>query len=199
MYTQPGGLTGHVMLLIMFFIYTSAHISIRQQCFEAFNFTHHLAILFLLGLYTHSSGCFVRGALPDQSVTCLGYNSWQWTIWGGIAYLVERILREARSRRDTRLVSALMHPSGVVELRFVKPTFKYKAGQWLFLNIPAISKTQWHPFTISSAPDDPYVSCHIRQVGDWTRYVEATADATRASSSLHAQCIGRLLGLHTYS
>ena len=26
----------------------------------------------------------------------------------------------------------------------------------------------WHQFTITSAPEDPYVSVHIRQVGDWT-------------------------------
>ena len=26
-----------------------------------------------------------------------------------------------------------------------------------------------HQFTITSAPEDPYVSVHIRQVGDWTR------------------------------
>lgn len=64
-----------------------------------------------------------------------------------------------------------MHPSGAMELRFSKPSFKYKAGQWLFLNVPDVSTFQWHPFTISSAPDDPYVSCHIRQVGDWTQCV----------------------------
>ena len=55
-----------------------------------------------------------------------------------------------------------------MELRIVKPSFKYVPGQWLFVNIPEVSKWQWHPFTITSAPEDPYVSLHIRQVGDWT-------------------------------
>ena len=50
-----------------------------------------------------------------------------------------------------------------------KPSMKYKAGQWLFLNVPSISRGQWHPFTITSCPFDPYVSVHVRQVGDWTR------------------------------
>ncbi|KAG6898062.1 hypothetical protein C0992_006540 [Termitomyces sp. T32_za158] len=58
---------------------------------------------------------------------------------------------------------------GAMELRIVKPSFKYTAGQWLFVQIPEISRFQWHPFTITSAPEDPYVSVHIRQVGDWTR------------------------------
>lgn len=46
---------------------------------------------------------------------------------------------------------------------------KYVAGQWLYLTVPSVSKYQWHPFTISSAPDDPYISVHIRQAGDFTR------------------------------
>lgn len=41
-YTQPGGFTGHVMLLIMLLMYTTAHQSIRKVCFEAFWWTHHL-------------------------------------------------------------------------------------------------------------------------------------------------------------
>ncbi|GAA6019835.1 hypothetical protein JCM10207_003715 [Rhodosporidiobolus poonsookiae] len=168
MYTQPGGFTGHVMLLLMFFIYTTAHHKIREHAFESFIYTHGLVVLFLIALYVHAVGCFVRGALPDQPVRCLGYYSWIWAIWGGIAYALERVVREIRSRRSTRLVSVLMHPSGTMELRFVKPSFRYKAGQWLFLCVPEVSVLQWHPFTISSAPDDSFVSVHIRQVGDWT-------------------------------
>jgi len=55
-----------------------------------------------------------------------------------------------------------------MELRIIKPSFKYSPGQWLFLQVPGVSKYQWHPFTITSAPEDPYVSVHVRQVGDWT-------------------------------
>lgn len=75
---------------------------------------------------------------------------------------------------------------GAMELRIVKPSFKYTAGQWLFIQVPEISRWQWHPvrvlprchylglilrfqFTITSAPEDPYVSIHIRQVGDFTQ------------------------------
>lgn len=55
-----------------------------------------------------------------------------------------------------------------MELRIIKPSFKYTAGQWLFIQVPEVSRWQWHPFTITSAPEDPYVSVHIRQVGDFT-------------------------------
>jgi NADPH oxidase 1 len=57
---------------------------------------------------------------------------------------------------------------------------KYKPGQWLFLNCPSVSGYQWHPFTITSCPFDPYISVHVRQVGDFTR---ALADALGAGQS----------------
>lgn len=31
--------------------------------------------------------------------------------------------------------------------------FRYRPGDYIFLQIPAIAKFEWHPFTISSAPE----------------------------------------------
>jgi NADPH oxidase len=56
-----------------------------------------------------------------------------------------------------------------MEIQFEKPSMKYKPGQWLFLQCPEVSSGQWHPFTITSCPFDPYLSVHVRQVGDFTR------------------------------
>ncbi|KAF7347893.1 NAD(P)H oxidase [Mycena venus] len=177
-YTQPGGITGHFMLLIMLLMYTTASAKVRNQCFEAFWYTHHLAFFFMIGLYTHATGCFVRDSVDPDYITsfpfystqhCLGYLSWRYTIWPGIIYFGERAYREYRARRATKLSKVLVHPSGAMELRIIKPSFKYTAGQWLFIQVPEISRWQWHPFTITSAPKDPYVSVHIRQVGDFTR------------------------------
>jgi hypothetical protein len=35
--------------------------------------------------------------------------------------------------------------SGAMELRIEKPSFKYTSGQWLFLQVPELSRWQWHP------------------------------------------------------
>ncbi|GAA94689.1 uncharacterized protein L969DRAFT_94681 [Mixia osmundae IAM 14324] len=182
-YDSPAGITGHVMLLLMLLMYTTAHHSMRKQCFEAFWYTHHLAFFFMLGLYTHATGCFVRGSLPGEPVQCLGYNSWRVTIIGGILYFCERVWREIRSRRRTRIVGVLMHPSGTMEIRFKKSSMSYRAGQWCFLCIPEVSRLQWHPFTISSAPDDPFISVHVRQVGDWTQAVGTRLGCTAIATS----------------
>jgi NADPH oxidase 1 len=142
------------MLLIMVLMYATAHHKIRNQCFEAFWYTHHLAFFFFIGLYTHATGCFVRDSTnPDYISTfpfystehCLGYESWRFTIWPGIAYFAERMYREYRARRATRLSKVLVHPSGAMELRIIKPSFKYTAGQWLFIQVPEVSRWQWHP------------------------------------------------------
>jgi len=53
--------------------------------------------------------------------------------------------RIIRSRRQTEIFKVLLHPSGAMELRFKKDSMKYKAGQWLFLNCPEVSRYQWHP------------------------------------------------------
>ena len=39
----------------------------------------------------------------------------------------------------------------------------------MFINLPVISKFEWHPFTISSAPErSDVLTFHIRSVGGWT-------------------------------
>lgn len=176
-YAQPGGITGHIMLLCMLLMYTTAHARIRQQSFETFWYTHHLFIPFFLGLYTHAVGCFVRQTVESYSPfagkpfwdNCIGYQGWRWELVGGGLYLSERLYREVRARRETEITKVVRHPYDAMEIQFRKPSMRYKAGQWLFLQVPAVSGFQWHPFTITSCPFDPYVSVHVRQVGDFTR------------------------------
>ncbi|KAL8838379.1 MAG: hypothetical protein Q9170_002139 [Blastenia crenularia] len=176
-YTEVGGITGHVMLFCMLLMFTTAHAKIRQQSYEAFWYTHHLFVPFLLALYTHATGCFVRDSKPSYSPFaggdfwdhCIGYEGWRWELIGGGIYLLERVYREIRSRRPAQITKVVRHPYDAMELQFSKPSMKYKPGQWLMINVPSVSSTQWHPFTITSCPFDPYISIHVRQVGDWTR------------------------------
>lgn len=114
----------------------------------------------MIALYTHATGCFVRdSAEPDYIPTfpfystehCLGYLSWRFIIWAGILYFGERMYRIIRSRRQTEIIKVLLHPSGAMEVRFKKDSMKYKAGQWLFLNCPEVSRYQWHPVSPTPA------------------------------------------------
>lgn len=101
--------------------YSTASAKVRKQCFEAFWYTHHLAFFFMLALFSHATGCFVRDTPnPDFQKSfpfyntrhCLGYESWRFIIWPFVLYFGERILREVRARQFTRLEKVLVHPSG---------------------------------------------------------------------------------------
>ncbi|KAG8533715.1 uncharacterized protein KY384_001456 [Bacidia gigantensis] len=192
-YTQAGGITGHVMLLCMLFMFTTAHVRIRQQCYEAFWYTHHLFIPFLLAFYTHATGCFVRDSTEPYSPFagspfwshCIGYEGWRWELIGGGLYLCERLYREWDSRRACRIERVIRHPYDALEIQFSKPSMTYKPGQWILVNVPEVSTTQWHPFTITSCPFDSYTSIHVRQVGDWTR---ALGDAVGAGPTQVSEC-----------
>lgn len=119
-YTEAGGITGHVMLLCMMLMYTTSHQRIRQQSFETFWYTHHLFVPFLLALYTHATGCFVRDTTEPISPFagsrfwnhCLGYEGWRWELVAGGLYMLERLYREIRARRHTVILKVVRHPYG---------------------------------------------------------------------------------------
>jgi NADPH oxidase 1 len=126
---------------------------------------------FFFCLFFHSFGCFVKFAKPDGTAVCKGYNSNYYTVPIFVLYCAERLLREYRARQGTKLSKVIFHPGNTMELRIEKPSFLYQPGQYLFMNVPAVSKFQWHPFTISSCPEEGFVSVHIRILGDWTKQV----------------------------
>ncbi len=133
---------------------------------SAKRFTHHLYIVFF-GMYIfHSFGCFFRSSITNQ---CRAYNSQYYLVPLLILFFIEKDLRIWRSRKAIEISSAIFHPGNTLELRFEKPDMKYLPGQYLFLCVPMLSGVQWHPFTISSAPDEGFVSVHIKQIGDWTK------------------------------
>lgn len=42
----------------------------------------------------------------------------------------------------------------MTQLVITRPSnFKFKSGDYVYINIPLIAKNEWHPFTISSAPE----------------------------------------------
>ena len=101
---------------------------------------------------------------------------WQWLVLFAIIFLSEKLFRALSwlmGRGKTVIDEGVSLPSRVTCLRIKKPAkFNYSPGDWCFIKIPAIAIHEWHPFTISSAPEDPdHFSVHIRGVGHWTNKV----------------------------
>ncbi len=63
-----------------------------------------------------------------------------------------------------------MLASRVTHLVITRPkNFEYKSGDYIFIKVPKIAKMEWHPFTISSAPElEDEIWVHVRSLGNWT-------------------------------
>lgn len=191
-FTTIAGLTGVIITLALILIITSSMEVIRRSYFEVFWYTHHLFIIFFAGLVIHGAGRIVRkqeetepphnasfckdrsdewGKIPECPIPQFegGFpQTWMWVIGPMFLYLCERVLRFIRYTQTVTYRKIVMRPSKVLELQLVKSGFKMDVGQYVFLNCPAISQLEWHPFTMTSAPEEDFFSVHIRSAGDWT-------------------------------
>ncbi|CAI0545210.1 unnamed protein product [Linum tenue] len=167
--------TGVLMDLIMAFSFTLATHSFRRNVvklpgmfhnlagFNAFWYAHHLLAVAYVLLFLH--GWFLLTEKP-------WYEKTTWMYIGGpvTLYALERVFLSYRERTEpVTIIKAVIYSGNVLALYMTKPMgFKYKSGMYIFVKCPNISSFEWHPFSITSAPDDDYLSVHIRTLGDWT-------------------------------
>ncbi|KAI0718662.1 NADPH oxidase [Fomitopsis betulina] len=168
-FTTGPGVTGWIMTAALVVMAWYAREKPRRANFERFWYSHHLFLVFFLNWQLHGMFCMIQ---PDRAPFC-SWNTigvfWRYWLVGGCIFTFERILREVRSRHRTYISKVIQHPSNVIELQIKKEKTVTRAGQYIFLNCPEISYFQWHPFTLTSAPEEDYISVHIRVAGDFTR------------------------------
>ncbi|XP_046423104.1 NADPH oxidase 5 isoform X3 [Neodiprion fabricii] len=165
---NPTGVALVLILTVM--IICSMPFVRRGGCFEIFYWTHLLYVPFWILLIFH------------------GPNFWKWFVGPCTLYLVERLRRVVwlqSQRGNTYICSGLLLPSRVTHLVIKRPNhFDFHPGDYVFVNIPAVAKYEWHPFTISSAPEqEDYMWLHIRGVGEWTNTLYSYFD--REQMKLH--------------
>ncbi|KAM9766902.1 LOW QUALITY PROTEIN: NADPH oxidase 2-like [Menidia menidia] len=205
MFSTIAGLTGVAITLALILIITSSMEVIRRSYFEVFWYTHHLFVLFFVGLVLHGFGRIVRGqtagSLQTNAEVCAerfqdwGRNgshctvpefsgnppmTWKWVVAPMILYLFERVVRFYRSHQKVVITKVVMHPSKTLELQMRRKGFGMEVGQYVFIQCPAVSRLEWHPFTLTSAPEEDYFSAHIRIVGDWTEALYQACGGDRA-------------------
>ncbi|KAL2336002.1 hypothetical protein Fmac_010448 [Flemingia macrophylla] len=146
---------GEISLLFGLFLWIATIPRIRRKFFELFFYTHHFYILFMVFFIFH----------VGISYTCI-------MLPGFYLFLVDRYLRFLQSRRHVRLVSARVSPCEAIELNFSKSHgLTYNPTSVMFINVPSISKLQWHPFTVTSNSnlEKEKLSVVIKSEGTWTR------------------------------
>ncbi|OAL65538.1 NADPH oxidase [Trichophyton rubrum] len=166
-FTTGPGWTGYIMLVALVAIALTSLEGPRRANHERFWNTHHLFIIFFLFWSFHGAFCMIK---PDLPPFCDGtgvfYLYW---IFGGSVYLLERLMREVRGKHRTVITKVIQHPSNVFEIQLQKEKTKMRPGQYIFINCPVVSIWQYHPFTLTSAPEEDYISVHIRCVGNFTK------------------------------
>uniref|UniRef100_A0A674JS01 NADPH oxidase 1 n=1 Tax=Terrapene triunguis TaxID=2587831 RepID=A0A674JS01_9SAUR len=163
-FTTIPGLTGVIITVALILMVTSSMEFIRRSYFEVFWYTHHLFVIYFAGLVIHGIAC-----CPPPRLSCTPhFLPWHWVLTPILLYVFERVLRFWRSRQRVVITKAVVHPSKVLELQMHKKGFSMEVGQYIFINCPSISRLEWHPFTLTSAPEEDFFSVHIRAAGDWT-------------------------------
>ncbi|XP_062181799.1 respiratory burst oxidase homolog protein B-like [Phragmites australis] len=169
------GWTGLVMLVLMAIAFTLATPRLRRgrlrlpgplkrlTGFNAFWYSHHLFVIVYALLIVHGHFLYLTHKWYKKS-------TWMYLAVPMFLYACERLTRALRSSvLPVKILKVVVYPGNVLSLHFSKPQgFRYKSGQYIFVNCAAVSPFQWHPFCITSAPQDNYVSVHIRTNGDWT-------------------------------
>jgi predicted ferric reductase len=162
-FAHTRGATGLALLGVFAVMWVfSLAIIRRSRRFELFYLTHTLyAVWFVLALIHAPVFAFWAG------VPLLGF-------------AIEQVLRLLRRGPGTRVVAAEALRSGVVRLEIEKPRgFDFSPGDYVFVRVPAIARGEWHPFTISSAPERPTLTLHVRSLGNWTAALRALVEQGR--------------------
>jgi len=174
LFGTEAGLTGFVLLVVFAIMWICSLDFVRRSGrFELFYWTHTLYVAWFVL-------CLLHGPV-----------FWMWATVPIAGYVIERIIRFARRTAPTEVVGGYPLRSGVTHLQIRRPEgWEHRAGDYLFLRIPEIARNEWHPFTISSAPEvAETISVHIRTLGNWTRAVrELFQDKEKAGDQSPVPC-----------
>nr|XP_043606808.1 respiratory burst oxidase homolog protein C-like [Erigeron canadensis] len=180
------GWTGIVMVVLMAIAFTLASPWLRRSRlnlpkplkelltkpikkltgFNAFWYSHHLFVIVYGLLIVHGIKLYLTKEWYKKT-------TWMYLAVPVLLYAGERLTRTLRSSVESvKMLKVGIHPD-MLALQMSKPDkFRYKSGQYMFVNCKAVSPFEWHPFSITSAPGDDYLSVHIREAGDWTRQIK---------------------------
>jgi respiratory burst oxidase len=151
------GITGVIMLVCMLIAYPFT--LLRRKKFNSFWYSHHLLIVMLIALCFHGIGNLLE---PFESV--------YWIMIPLALYLFPRFVRET-SYSTRKILDIQVKKGNVVTIKLERPKnwdHLVRPGMYAFLKVPKISRYEWHPFSLTSAPYDSFIEFHCAKSGDWT-------------------------------
>ncbi|WWC98405.1 hypothetical protein V866_005296 [Kwoniella sp. B9012] len=160
------GITGLTALCLLYILAGFSIPQVRKWNYEVFQLSHLLMYPIIGLLMAHGTSKLLQFPM-------LGY----FLAFPTLLVFLERLTRlflgfgggiPARVRMldsDTIQITIPI-PASTIKTK-MRMKWKYKPGQYIFLQVPKISRFEWHPFTISSCINDQ-VKLHVKTDGNWT-------------------------------
>lgn len=152
------GWSGITMLGLFYILALLSMPIVRKWNYEVFQLGH-LLMFPIIGLL------FAHGTRQLLQFYMMGY----WIALPTILVVAERLLRVINGFVAIGATIEILDDDTVAITATVPQHryWPYKAGQYIFLQVPVLSRWQWHPFTISTCIENE-LSLHIKTDGDWT-------------------------------
>ena len=131
--------TGIGLLTCLTILVSAAHRNVRRNHFYIFYYTHMLYWPITFFNFFHGAGYF-------------GPNFWKFAIIPIGIFVLDRLHRVYKERIAVSLID-FTNMGVVTTISLGKESMpEYSEGHYAFVNCPHVSEHEWHPFTISSAP-----------------------------------------------
>lgn len=146
---------GEISLLFMILVAATSLPWIRRRMYETFYYTHQLFVL-----------CVVFAVLHWVTII------W-WLLPTLVVYLISRSISSANALSPVPVQSCVRISDDIVKIVITRSTQRggqFSIGQFVYLNVPSVSRLQWHAFTIASSPrtSATTLTILIKALGDWT-------------------------------
>ena len=147
----------------------------RRHKFEWFYYTHFLFVPCMVLLHLHYPS-MIYYAAP-----------------GLAAYTLDKVLFFCSSRRPIRIVRLTQPVRGYVRMEIaIDEKYIFEPGQWVQINVPAVSLLEWHPMTVASAPGHSTMTLDMKVIGDWTKKLQQLSerfDSTTTTTYAHSSTV----------
>ncbi|CAL8138364.1 unnamed protein product [Orchesella dallaii] len=163
------GITGIILVLHAALIYIFATAYARANAFRIFWATHATYPIWYVLMLLHGSGRLVQDPLFGLFL-----------VGPLVIFILDKLVTIGRKKVEIPVLDAKILPSNVTKLVFARPIgFEYKSGQWVRIASLDLNPSEFHPFTISSAPHEPHLTLHIRAVGPFTANIRQLYDRSQ--------------------
>ncbi|ETM00528.1 hypothetical protein L917_02753 [Phytophthora nicotianae] len=167
-YKDSKVITGAIAFVAMIFMYLLSLNKIRRRFFEFFLRVHWvLFIVVIVAAVAHGAFFALFGILP-WFIDMLYRLTFRARTYNRGSSKTDKISAGIVAREQ---VSVHALPGDITLIQFPRvrkdtgDAFEYEAGQYAFICIPTISYLEWHPFTISSSPNEAMVTFHTKKTG----------------------------------